>query len=55
MIYKNVTPSKAPVAPLADLIAAESAGSGKNQGDGSSAGDGAGSGTARDVQNDEGE
>jgi hypothetical protein len=53
MIYKNVTPPAHPLAPLAELVADDKAGSGKNQGDGENGGDGRGSGTARDVQNED--
>jgi hypothetical protein len=55
MIYKNVTPSKQPVAPLAELIAAEPPGSGQDQGDAANAANGPGSGAARDMLNDDNE
>lgn len=55
MIYKNVTPSKQPVAPLADLVAAEPPGSPTDQVDPEKPAGGPGSGTARDMQNDENE
>ncbi len=55
MIYKNVTPSKQPVAPLADLIAAEPPGSGKDQTDPEKPSEGQGSGTVRDMLDEENE
>ena len=55
MIYKNVTPSTTPIAPLAELIAAEPPGSAKHQDDAANPADGRGSGTARDMQNNENE
>jgi len=55
MIYKNVTASKQPVAPLAELIAAEPPGSGNDQGDPENPSKGTGSGAAQDMLNDESE
>ena len=55
MIYKNVTPSKQAITPLAELIAAEPPGSGKDQGGAENPANVQGSGTARDVQIEENE
>jgi hypothetical protein len=55
MIYKNVTPSKRPVAPLAELVAAEPPGSGNDQGGAERPANGPGSGAARDMHNDDNE
>jgi hypothetical protein len=55
MIYKNVTPSKQPLAPLAELVAAEPPGSEKTQGVAERSGNDPGSGAARDMQNDDNE
>jgi hypothetical protein len=55
MIYKNVTPLKQPLAPLAELVAAEPPGSGQDLADPEKQVEGRGSGTARDMLNDESE
>jgi hypothetical protein len=55
MVYKSVAPPDSPLAPLAELVAAEAPGSGKAQGDAEGSGNGPGSGAARDMQNDDNE
>lgn len=55
LVYRSVAPPTPPIARLAELVAAEAPGSGKNQGDTERSGSGPGSGAARDMQNDDNE